>query len=133
MKITVKQYSQTLLELTDGKSEQEVLKVVQEFAQQLKKDGQLKNAKQIMEKFAELYNAKNGIVSAEITTRYEIQDTKYKKIEDFLRNKYGAKDVEIRTIIDESIKGGIIIKVGDEILDGSVSGQLKKLHKILIK
>ncbi|EKE18495.1 MAG: F0F1 ATP synthase subunit delta [uncultured bacterium] len=133
MKINIKQYSQTLFDLTDGKSDQEVLDVVGKFAQTLKKDGQVKNAGMIMRKFSEMYNGANGIVEAEVTTRYKIQDTRYKEIEDFIKSKYKAESVEITSIVNESIKGGIIVKVGDEIFDASVNGQLKKLHKILIK
>jgi len=56
MKISPTQYAKTLLELTENKSEQESLAVVIKFVQQLKKDGQMKNAGAIMEKFKQLYN-----------------------------------------------------------------------------
>ncbi|HBI50497.1 MAG TPA: hypothetical protein DDY21_01465, partial [Candidatus Moranbacteria bacterium] len=107
MKVSIKQYSQTLFEMTDGKSEQELLVIVKKFAEQLKADGQLKNAGKIMEKFGELYNAANGIVVAEVTTRYKIQDTRYKQIEEFIKEKYSAKVVEIENVINEKIQGGI--------------------------
>lgn len=139
MKVSIKQYSQTLFDLTDGKSEQEVLDVVRRFAEQLKKDGQLKNAGKIMEKFSDIYNAKNGIVEAEVTTKYKIQDTRlpdgqarYKQIEEFIKEKYSANEVVIKNIVDEKIQGGIIIRVGDEVLDGTVNSQLNRLKKQLI-
>ena len=37
----------------------------------------------------------------------------------------------INNIIDESVKGGVIIKVEDEVRDGSVRGKLGELKKIL--
>ena len=43
------------------------------------------------------------------------------------------KEIITNNIIDKNIKGGIIIKVGDEVLDGSVSAQLKRLEKELVK
>lgn len=131
MKVSISQYSQTLLDLTDGKSEQEVLDVTQKFAEQLKSDGQLKNAGKIMEKFAEIYNKKNGIVKAEVVTRYKLQDEKLKEIESYIKTKYEAKSVELVEVINEDIKGGIVIRVGDEVLDASVGGQLEKLGKLL--
>ncbi|MEI7890685.1 MAG: ATP synthase F1 subunit delta [bacterium] len=133
MKVSIKQYSQTLFDLTDGKSEQEVLVIVKKFAEQLKNDGQLKNAERVMEKFAELYNAAHGIVLAEVVTKYKIQDAKYKEIENFIKLKYKAEKVKITSIINERIHGGIIIRVGDEVIDGSVAGQLRKLKKVLEK
>ena len=133
MKITTKQYAQTLLDLTENKSEQEVLAIVQKFAEILKNDGQLKNAGKIMEKFSELYNAKHGIVEAEVVTRSEMVDGELRKIEEFIKRKYDGNKVEIRNIVDGKIKGGVVIKVGDEVIDGSVSAQLKRLKRELVR
>jgi F-type H+-transporting ATPase subunit delta len=132
MKVSIKQYSQTLFDLTDGKSEQEVFDVVKKFAEQMKADGQLKNAGQVMEKFSEIHNAKNGVVVAEITTREKVGQETIDKIEKFIKEKYFAKEVEMKILIDEKIKGGVIIKVGDEVIDGSIENQLKRLKKSLI-
>lgn len=131
MKITVQQYAKTLLELTDRKTEQAVSDVVKKFAEVLKKDGQIKNAGKIMEKFSEIYNAKHGIVEANVISSRELSRDKIQQVENFIKEKYSAKEVIVKNIVDEKIKGGIIIKVGDEVLDGSVSGQLKKLKKSL--
>lgn len=133
MKVSKAQYAKTLLELTDGKSEQEVSAIVQKFAEMLKNDGQLKNAGNIMKKFSELYNAKHGIVEAEIVSKSEMGESELRKIEEFIVKKYGGNKVEIRNIVDESIKGGIVIKVGDEVIDGSVSAQLKRLKRELVR
>ena len=133
MKVSTKQYAQTLYELTDGKSEQEVLIIVKKFADQLKKDGQLKNATSIMEKFSDIYNKQHGIIEAEIVSRSEIGDSELKKIEDFIVKKYDGNKVEIKNTVDEKIKGGIVIKVGDDVIDGSVEGKLKRLEKELNK
>jgi ATP synthase F1 delta subunit len=133
MKITEKQYAQTLLELTANKPEQEVSNIAARFAEQLKKDGQLKNAAKIIGKFSELYNGAHGIVEAEIVSWEKLDEGMLEKMTGFLKEKYAAKKVEIRNTVDKKIKGGIIIKVGDEVLDGSISRQLKKLKNILSK
>jgi len=132
MKISIKQYSQTLFELTDGKSESEVLDAVKKFFERLKADGQIKNVNGIIGKFSEFHNDSYGIVEARITSRSELGKEEKEKIENFIGKKYGAKKVEIENIIDEKIKGGIIIKVGDEVLDASISGQLKRLRNKLV-
>jgi F-type H+-transporting ATPase subunit delta len=133
MKITATQYANTLYELTDGKAKQDVDGVVAGFLKVLQKNNQLKMAGKIIEKFSNLYNQKNGIVEADVTTRYKIQDTMTKQIEKFVKEKYKAKEVMIKNKIDESIKGGIIIKVGDEIADASISGKLRSLRSSLEK
>ena len=133
MKISTLQYASTLFDLTENKSQEEVLDVVSKFAEQLKKDGQLKNADKIMEKFSDLYNSKNDIVVAQITTSQKVESLNVKEIEQFVQRKYGAKKVELKIVVDENIKGGIIIRVDDEVMDASVGGQLEKLRKELIK
>ncbi len=132
MKITSTQYAQTLLELAENKSQEEISDIVKKFAEVLKNDGQLKNAGKIMEKFSELYNAKHGIIEASVTTRFEMGDRDLREVEKFIKEKYDAKKVEIKNTVDTDIKGGIIIKVGDEVLDGSVVGKLNSLKKVLI-
>ncbi len=133
MKISTLQYASTLFDLTENKSQEEVLDVVSKFAEQLKKDGQLKNADKIMEKFSDLYNSKNGIVVTEVCVRRDVSQDVLKEIEDFVQRKYGAKKVELKIVTDENIKGGIVIRVGDEVMDASVGGQLEKLRKVLVK
>ncbi|NTV41028.1 MAG: ATP synthase F1 subunit delta [Candidatus Moranbacteria bacterium] len=133
MKISTLQYASALFELTENKTEKEISEVVLSFAEQLKKDGQLKNADKIMEKFSDLYNSKNEIVVAQITTSQKPENLNVKEIEEFVKNKYGAKSVELKIVVDENIKGGIVIRVGDEVMDASVGGQLEKLRKELVR
>ncbi len=131
MKISTLQYASTLFDLTENKSQEEVLDVVSKFAEQLKKDGQLKNADKIMEKFSDLYNSKNEIVVTEVCVRRDVSQDVLKDIEEFVKRKYGAKKVELKIVVDENIKGGIVLRVGDEVMDASVGGRLEKLRKLL--
>lgn len=131
MKVSIKQYAQALFDLTAGKSEREVLTVVKKFAEKLKSEGQLKNVGKITDKFQELYNRKHGIVRAEVTTRYKMQDAGYAELKNYIKTRYGAGSVELAESTKEEIKGGVIIRVGDEVIDGSVRKQLTNLRKVL--
>ncbi|HOW60681.1 MAG TPA: ATP synthase F1 subunit delta [Candidatus Moranbacteria bacterium] len=131
MKATIQQYAKTLSEITADKTEKEISGIVAHFAEILKKEGQFKNIQKIIEKFSEFYNSEHGIVEVSVTTKFGILGKELKDIEDFIKNKCKAKKVIIKNTIDEKIKGGIIIKIGDEILDGSVSSKLKKIKKVL--
>lgn len=131
MKVSIKQYSQTLFDLTDGKSEQEVSVIAGRFVQALQKDGQLKNAGKIMEKFSELYNAAHGIVDAKVVSREKLSDEMLGKLNVFIKEKYAAKEVVISNVVDEKIQGGMVITVGDEVIDASVANKLKRLKKVL--
>ena len=133
MKITPTQYAKSLYAATVGKSSQEIDVVLQNFVKILAKNKQLKFRENIIVKFEEIYNQENGIVSAEIVSREKLDDVLIKKLENFLKDKYGAKEVVVENKVDKDIKGGMIIKVGDEVWDGSLKRQLINLSKILNK
>lgn len=95
------------------------------------KNHHLKMAKKIIEKFNGIYNRKNGIIEAEVATARELESSQVHKVESFIKEKYKAKEVVIKNKIDESIKGGIIIKIGDEIIDASLKNSLTNLSKLL--
>jgi F-type H+-transporting ATPase subunit delta len=133
MKITAAQYANTLYELTAGKPKQEVDGVVAGFLKVLQKNNQLKMTGKIIEKFNGIYNRKNGIIEAEITSRETLDKDVSNKLRNYVSTKYKAKEVVLINKIDDQIKGGIIIKVGDEIVDASIGKSLVELKRVLMK
>jgi len=133
MKITPTKYAKSLHGLTAGKNNHEIDGVVSSFLKLLVRNNQVKLASKIINKFNEIWNDGEGIVEAQVITRSEIEKGELRKVESYLKEKYNAKKIVIIEKIDESIKGGIIIKVKDEILDGSIANQLKMLKNNLSK
>jgi len=133
MRITVTQYAKSLYEITAGKTEQEIASLVKGFFDVLVKNRQLKLVNNIIERFSEISNKAQGIVEAEIVSVKILDSDTLKKIELFIINKYSAKKVIIKNTVNEKIKGGLIIKVGDELLDASVAGLLAGLKRELTK
>jgi len=131
MKISAIQYAKTLNELTLNKTHTEIDAAVSGLAELLKKKNQTKLLPKIIEKFNGIWNKNNGIVEAEIISREKLSNELRNKVSNYVSNKYKAKKVLINNIVNESIKGGIIIRVGDEVMDGSVDRQLKNLRNIL--
>lgn len=143
MKITAKQYAQALHDLTEEKDSQAVDGVVSKFAKELSANNQLGLLENIIEKFNEIWNKRNGIVEAEIISARELESSQVSKAESYIKEKYGARKVVLsakggfayggKNRIDKSLKGGIIIKVGDEVIDGSVKKKLVLLKESLRK
>lgn len=131
MKISARQYAQTLYDLTDGKSKAEIQKSVADFARYIYKSRKLRLADKIVEQFAKIYNQNNGIVEATAVSRKKLGENELQKIEHFVKEKCVAKKVELKNMIDENIGGGFVLKVGDEVMDGSVRGKLSDLKKAL--
>ena len=131
MKISNTQYAIALYEASKKTSQLEINEAVANFVKILAKNNQIKNINSIIGKFRDIWNKEEGIVEAEVVSREKL-DSKIKgEIEKFVKKKYNSKNVEIIEKIDKDIKGGIIVRVGDEVMDASASGQLKNLRKKL--
>ena len=67
--------------------------------------------------------------SAEITSALPLNKDEEAAVRQDILAKVGAKDVAFR--VDPSILGGLVIKVGDKVMDGSVAGKLEGLRQSL--
>jgi F-type H+-transporting ATPase subunit b len=68
--------------------------------------------------------------SAEVTSALPLSKEEQAAVKKNVLDKMGAKaNVEFR--VEPQILGGLIIRIGDKVLDGSVSGQLEGLRKSL--
>ena len=133
MRASAKQFAQVLYELTDNKSNADIEHSVADFARHMEKERKIKLAGKVIEQFGKIYNEKNGIVEAEVVTAEKISEALEKKVKNYIEKKYSAKKVIVKNIIDPKIKGGMIVRVGDEVMDGSIRGKLDELKKVLTK
>jgi F-type H+-transporting ATPase subunit delta len=133
MKITVNQYAKTLYAATRDKSHKEIGKAVSNLIKILQKNNQVSLFSKISQKFSEIWNEENGIVEAGVTSYEKLRNDLSHQASKYIKEKYQAKEVVLHNIIDEKIQGGIIIQVGDEILDASVKRRINLLENILTK
>ncbi|MDH4330511.1 MAG: ATP synthase F1 subunit delta [Candidatus Moranbacteria bacterium] len=133
MKITQKQYAQALYDLTKGKNQEEIDAVVLEFSKELKKNRKMRMLGGIIEKFEQIYNAENEIVIADVVSATKLSEEQVANIIEFVKKKYKTKEAVLNQKIKKDIVGGIILKVGDDVIDGSVRGKIIELRKKLIQ
>ncbi len=81
---------------------------------------------EISEQFETLKAEAEKTVEAEIVSAQEVSAAQQTLIADKLKARLG-REVSLKCTVDESLMGGAIIKAGDMVIDGSVSGQLNKL------
>lgn len=67
--------------------------------------------------------------SADVTSALPLNDNEQETVKKNILEKVGAKAVAFH--VDPSILGGLVIKVGDKVLDGSVAGKLEGLRQSL--
>ena len=64
----------------------------------------------------------------EVTTAVELEPAEAERIRQFVANLV-QREVVMSTQVDESILGGMIIQVGDRLMDGSTRSKLEELRK----
>ena len=133
MKITAAQYAKSLYEAIKEKPQAEADLMVANFVKLLQKNNQMKLAGKIIENFSALYNADNGIVEADVVSAKELSQEELKNIEGYIVKKYSAREVVLKYEVEKEIKGGIIITVGDERMDGSIIRKINNLRMLLIR
>ncbi len=67
---------------------------------------------------------------AEVRSAIPLTDDQKSRLADALGQATG-KEVEVKVIVDESIKGGVLARVGDTVIDGSVRRRLDQLRNSL--
>ena len=84
----------------------------------------------IADRLAERAAAERNKVLAEVRTAVELDDETIGRLGESLSRATG-KDVEVKTVVDPSIVGGIVAKVGDIVIDGSLSNRMQELRETL--
>jgi F-type H+-transporting ATPase subunit delta len=82
----------------------------------------------ISEMFQILVDAENNTAQGSVISAAELSADMQAKVQETLE-KITGKQVTLTTQVDESIIGGMIAKVGDLVLDGSIKTQLEQLKE----
>lgn len=80
------------------------------------------------EEYVRLANEARGIIAAQVTSVVELTDDQLSRLRTKLSEQTGRR-VEIITSTDQAIIGGIIVRIGDTVMDGSVKGYLNRLRE----
>jgi F-type H+-transporting ATPase subunit delta len=81
----------------------------------------------ICQQFQVLLRQLSKTVLAEVTSAVELTDDQKNAIAAKVREISSAERVELDTKIDPSLIGGVIIKIGSQVLDTSLRGQLRRI------
>lgn len=84
----------------------------------------------IYQAYLDLANEARGVVEVEVRTATALESATADRLRASLVAKLG-KRVTFKTQVAPELKGGLVVRVGDELLDGSVATRLKRLHERL--
>lgn len=87
------------------------------------------NLQAIANAFIEQYNSLKGIHQVVLTTAVEVSEEIKKSIESKIKSDTSFAMVELTTKTDESLIGGFVIEFNNNLLDASISRDLKDIKK----
>ena len=78
--------------------------------------------------FDELWREEHKMLPVEVTSAVELDDSLLKSIGDRIEDRTGRK-IEMTSKVDPDIIGGLVLRVGNKVLDASVHGRLERLRR----
>jgi F-type H+-transporting ATPase subunit delta len=84
----------------------------------------------IVDRFVELAASERKHEVAEVRSAVPLDDAQVQRLAAALGTATG-KDVEVKVVVDPSVLGGIVARVGDTVIDGSVRHSLEQLKETL--
>lgn len=84
------------------------------------------------EAFIELANDERGVEVADVYSIRPLSDEERAGLSSSFAEKVGKKSLQIENIVDSNLLGGIKIRIGNRIFDGSLRGKLDRLERKLL-
>lgn len=132
MKITPKQYAQSLYESLVDKTKEEVKGSVARLVKILADRRELNKAAEIISSFQEIWDREQGELSADLVTAREASAASKTAVMDYLKDKTGAEKIHLAEKIDPAIIGGFILEYRSKIVDASLRSSLRELKEEMI-
>jgi F-type H+-transporting ATPase subunit delta len=87
---------------------------------------------EVTDQFLELANEAMGIAEADVYSARELTDAEREALSSAFAAKIGKKSLRIENIVDSNLLGGIRLRIGNRIYDGSLRGKLDRLERKLL-
>ena len=82
----------------------------------------------IRDEYGRLWDSENKLLPVEVTSAVDLDEATVKSIGERIGEQTGQR-VELTSTVDPSILGGIVLRVGNSILDASIKHRLDQLRK----
>ena len=87
----------------------------------------------VLRRYLELYRESRNISLAHVRSAQALSDEQTKALTAKVQSMVGTGSVEIDLTIDSSLIGGFVINIGSQVIDASLSGQVRRLGLSLAK
>jgi F-type H+-transporting ATPase subunit delta len=89
--------------------------------------GRIELLPSVTREFRRLRDLREGIVHATVTSAAPLTDDELAALRERLATIAGGQ-VELELVVDPQIMGGVTVRLGDRLIDGSVRGRLEQLR-----
>lgn len=93
------------------------------------RDDQIVN---VVNEFIELANDEMGVAEAEVHSIRPLTDAEREAISATFAAKVGKKSLKLENFVDSNLLGGVKLRIGNRIYDGSLRGKLDRLERKLL-
>ena len=93
--------------------------------------GRIDHLPRVAAEFRRLDNARQGITIATATSAAPLDPDEVRALTARMEQFTGGR-VELDLQVDPSLLGGLVVRVGDRLIDGSVRGRLERLRNQLV-
>jgi F-type H+-transporting ATPase subunit delta len=84
----------------------------------------------VIRAFSTLASGHRGEITAEVTSAHPLDDKQIDALKAQLKKRVGS-DVSVSTAVDPSILGGLVVKIGSQMIDNSIKTRLNTLSQAM--
>lgn len=125
-KLTPVQTGEILVQALQGQTDQQ-----QNLLRLLAENDRLSLTQEIADLYAEQRAAAEKVAEVVVVSAQPVTAEQEAQLKTQLGKRLGS-DIHIKTQIDEALVGGAVIKIGDQVIDGSIKGRLEKMTATLL-
>ena len=126
--ITLSKKKETFEKIFKGRIEEEIYN----FLMVLLDKDRILYLKEKLYEMEKIHLKKNNTLLALIRSAVPLNDAERARLLEKLHKKYNKKII-LKEEVDPSLIGGIFIKVGEDLIDGTIKGKLEKLKEAMLK
>ena len=125
--IPVERRAEVLTELVGGR----ISTPAQNLVQLLLRRGRMEELPRVAAEFRRLDDRRQGVTNAIATSAIPLTPDEVRALTQRLEQTTGGR-IALEERVDPSVLGGLIVRVGDRLIDGSVRGRLERLRTKLV-
>jgi F-type H+-transporting ATPase subunit delta len=101
------------------------------FLRLLHTRGKLRQLPAVLDAFEAIMDERLGKIEVDVFTAHKLDDGELADVKNKVSQKLG-RDAVVHPYVDETLIGGMVLRIGDKLIDGSVRAQLDAMRKKLL-